>query len=146
MAIAISASAATTLAGANAYTDGVALGLEGLIDANTSAIADLIEKTQNITASVPAVSTTFEGAVICDAVAADTGDFDVVNVNTINLTTAINGVGKLNLSASTGSNLIEAPSTTIRSQAGLGAIYLGNFTDIVYISGFAQSALSWAQW
>ena len=142
----------TVTAGLAGAVAGIAANSASIATLNTTvaglstSVGNLDAKTVNITSAVAGVSTTFVGSVICDTVAADLGDFDDVNVNTINLTTAINGVGKLNLIAATGSNLIEAPSTTIRSSTGLGAVYLGNFTDIVYINGFPTSLLTWAQW
>jgi len=139
-----------------------------------ASIAALVGKTQNLN-SVVAVST-FTGEVIADNITsvagvqsatvsttdlnattavvgtvtatdvnstnADINDLEVVNIA---MTGTLSGVGKLNLVSIAGSNLIQAPSTTINS-AGAGAVYLGNFLDTVYISGFPLEFWIGGQW
>ena len=137
--ITVSGAAATTAgvaatAASNAYTNTVAAGLEGEIGANSASISALQVKTQNQTA-VPS-ATTFSGSVGAGS----------LNVDYINLTTTLSGIGKLNLSSTTGSNLIQAPSTTINSYGGAGGVYLGGYTDTVYVNGFPFSTYFASQW
>ena len=140
MNTAIALSAASTLAAANLYTDGVAAGIEieiaGLgtdITTLNGEVATLQTQTENQSA-VTGI-TTFAGQV-------NTGTLDA---DYINVTTSIAGIGKLNLISTAGSNLIQAPSTTINSSAGFGAVYLGNYTDTVFISGLPLS-FYFGQW
>jgi len=149
MTVAIATSATATLglaaAAATAYTNTVAAGLQTQITANDTSIAALDAKTVNQSA-VAGVSTDFVGAVICDEITATDGDIGTLDVVDINMTGTMAGIGKLNLSSAAGAHLIQAPSTTINSVAGLGSVYLGNFTDTVYISGFPLSFWIGGQW
>jgi hypothetical protein len=152
--IAVSSAAATAAgvaatAASNLYTDGIAAGLQGEITANSGSITVLQTKTQNQTA-VPS-STTFSGSVNTGTLNATTVVADTVNAGTVDtdyiaLTTTLSGIGKLNLSSTTGAHLIQAPSTTINSASGLGGIYLGGYTDTVYINGFPFSTYFASQW
>lgn len=128
MGIAIAASAAATLAGANAYTDAAIATAVEIIETELATVESNVSALQIKTQNQSAVAsvTTFSGQV-------NTGTLDV---DYIALTTQISGIGKLNLSSTTGANLIQAPSTTINSATGLGSINLGGYTDIVYINGF----------
>jgi hypothetical protein len=107
-------------------------------------------KTANQTA-VAGIDTTFVGSVTAGSVVADTctittGDFDTLNSVNQNMTGTMSGLGKLNLSSTSGAHLIQAPSITLNSIGGAGGIYLGNFTDVVYIQGFSLAALLYGQW
>jgi hypothetical protein len=155
MAIAIStASVATLGAAATAsatYTNTVAAGLQTQITANQTAIGTnttditlLKEKTFNQTA-VAAVSTTFGGAVISDTMQTTSLSAETVSADNIELAVSMTGIGKLNLSSTTGAHTIYAPSTTIASVEGAGGIYLGGFTDQVFISGIPIS-FYFGQW
>jgi hypothetical protein len=157
MTSAIAASATATLAAAaiaaTIYTDLVAAGLQTQITANTTAIATnstdittLKAKTFNQTA-VATVSTTFGGALISDTM--QTGSIDTTTVDTDNISLAVSmsGVGKINLSSTTGAHTIYAPSTTISSTTGVGgAVYLGGYLDTVYINGFSLAFWVGGQW
>ena len=145
MALAIATASAATLTAANAYTDTIAAGLETEILANGTAISALEAKTINQSA-VAGVSTDFVGAVVCDEITATDGDIGTLAVVDINMTGTMAGVGKLNLSSVAGAHLIQAPSITLNSSAGLGGVYLGNFTDTVYINGFPLSFWIGGQW
>ena len=130
-AAAATAAGAAALFAANAYTDVVALGLQGQITANSGSISTLNTnvtalqtKTQNQTAVVDV--TTFAGQVNCDT----------LDVDNVTLRGSLSGIGKINISSTTGANTIYAPSTTIQSVGGLGGVYLGGYTDSVYINGF----------
>jgi hypothetical protein len=147
MTAAIAASATATLVAAaiaaTAYTDLVASGLQLEIDAistavgnNTTDITTLQEKTVNQTASA-GVSTTFAGAVNTDS----------IDTDNIALAVSLSGVGKINLSSTTGAHTIYAPSTTISSVSGVGgAVYLGGALDTVYINGFSLAFWVGGQW
>jgi hypothetical protein len=139
------ATLATAAAAATAYTNTVAAGLQGQITANSTAITTLEAKTVNQTA-VAGVSTEFVGAVICDSIDATDADIATLDVVDINITGTMAGIGKLNLSSAAGAHLIQAPSITLNSVAGLGGVYLGNFTDTVYINGFPLSFWIGGQW
>jgi hypothetical protein len=112
-------------------------------------------KTANQT-TIAGVSTTFVGEVSADSVSADsvsadsctitTGDFDTLNSVNQNMTGTMSGLGKLNLSSTSGAHLIQAPSITLNSLGGAGGIYLGNYTDFVYINGFLFQSYLWNQW
>ena len=150
-AAAASAAGIAATAASNAYTNTVAAGLQGEITANGAAISTLQSqtasngtsitalqsKTQNQTA-VPSI-TTFSGSLETTTVVADTVNAGTVDTDNIVLTTTLSGIGKLQLSSTTGAHLIQAPSTTITSYGGAGGVYLGGFTDIVYINGFPFS-------
>lgn len=157
MDAAIAASALATLAAAataaTTYTNFVAAGLQTQITANSLAIADntteitaLKAKTFNQTA-IATISTTFDGAVISDTMQTTTIDTDTVDTDNIALAVQMTGVGKINLSSTTGAHTIYAPSTTIASSSGSGgAVYLGGYLDTVYINGFPLSFWIGAQW
>jgi hypothetical protein len=149
MTFAIATSATATLAAASAaataYTNTVAAGLQTQITANDTSIAGLDAKTINQSA-IAGVSTTFVGAVISDSLDATDGDIGTLDVVDINMTGTMAGIGKLNLSSGAGAHLIQAPSITLNSLAGLGSVYLGNFTDTVYINGFPFSYYISGQW
>lgn len=145
MTIAIATASAATLTAANAYTDLIASGLQAEITANGTAIATLEAKTINQSA-VAGVSTEFAGAVISDTIETTTANVDTLDVVDINMTGTMAGIGKLNLSSGVGAHLIQAPSITLNSVAGAGGVYLGNFTDTVYINGFPFSYYISGQW
>ena len=120
------------IAGAlTAYTTDV---IDPLLAPITADLTTLDTKTENQTA-VPNI-TTFAGQV-------NTGTLDV---DYIALTTQISGIGKLNLISTSGGHLIQAPSTTINSASGAGGIYLGGYTDTVYLNGFPFAFYLSQQW
>jgi hypothetical protein len=102
-------------------------------------------KTANQSA-LAGVSTSFAGEVIADSCTITTGDFDTLNSVNQNITGTISGLGKLNLSSTAGAHLVQAPSITLNSVGGAGAVYLGNFTDTVYLQGFSLASLLYSQW
>jgi len=142
----VAASSTAAIGVANAYTDGaIGTALAGytttVIDPLAARVAvneaniDTVEnKTQNQNAI--ANKTTFYGLVSCDSV-----DTDYITLNT-----TLDGIGKLNLSSTSGGHLIQAPSTTINSASGAGGIYLGGYTDTVYINGFPFAFYLSQQW
>jgi hypothetical protein len=138
------------MAGAIAVIEGEISTIQGQVTAletdvgtlNTEVLV-LQEKTVNQTAVVG--TTTFAGSVATDTVAATTVNVGTVAADYINLAVSMGGVGKINLSSSVGANTIYAPSTTIASQGGFGGVYLGGFTDTVYISGLPLS-FYFGQW
>jgi hypothetical protein len=171
MNTAIALSAAATLAAANLYTDGIALGLQTQITAQATSIGaletdvgTLKSKTFNQTA-VATISTTFVGAV--NSTSVNTTDVNATTVNgtttnsttvnatDINLTNVLSGAGQLNLNASAltathsllaaSANTFRAPSTNISSIAGGGVVNLGYLTDTVFISGI-PIAFYFGQW
>ena len=118
--------AITTIQGQITTLQGQVSTLQGQMTTANSKISTLEGKTQNISSAT--AGTTYM-----------TGLLDVDNINTDNITlnTQISGLGKLNLSSTTGSNSIKSPSTTISSVSGTGGgIYLGGFGDTVYLNGF----------
>ena len=114
-----------------AYTTDV---IDPLLLPITTDLTALDTKTENQSA-VPNI-TTFAGQV-------NTGTLDV---DYIALTTQISGIGKLNLISTSGGHLIQAPSTTINSASGAGGIYLGGYTDTVYLNGFPFAFYLSQQW
>jgi hypothetical protein len=149
MNTAIAASSVATLAAAATaaaiYTDAAITANNLAVVAPLATRVGIVEgKTINQTA-VAGVSTTFAGSVATDTVAATTANIGTVAADYINLGISMGGVGKINLSSTTGANTIYAPSTTIASTAGFGGVYLGGFTDTVYISGLPLS-FYFGQW
>jgi hypothetical protein len=146
---AILASSTATLAAAataaTTYTNLVATGLQTQITANTTSITTLQAKTVNQSA-LAGVSTTFAGALISDSLNATTVDTNTLGVVDINITGSMSGLGKINLSSTTGANTIYAPSTTLASASGSGgAVYLGGYLDTVYVNGW-PFATYFGQW
>jgi hypothetical protein len=92
----------------------------------------------NIVAYAPALATSFTNAT-----------FDVNSGTTLNLTsgtsTTISSTTSSAINAVTTAT-ITAPSVTLHSAAGLGGVYLGNYTDTVYVNGFPFSFYFNAQW
>lgn len=150
MTAAISASSVATLAAAataaSLYTDTAITTNNALVVAPLATRVLAVEgKTVNQTA-VAGVSTTFAGTVATDALAATTVDAGTVDVDNIVLGVSMTGVGKINLSATTGANTIYAPSTTLASATGSGgAVYLGGYLDTVYVNGW-PFATYFGQW
>lgn len=141
MALAISTAAAATLTAAETYTDTAIAPVAADVATLNATVATLEgdvttlqEQTQNQTA-VPS-STTFAGTVNCDS----------VDTDNIVLSTQLSGIGKLNLISTTGAHLVQAPSITLQSTAGAGSVYLGGFTDTVYLNGFPLSTYFASQW
>jgi len=157
MTLAIATSASATLASAvtasAVYTDLVAVGLQTQITANSTAITTnstditaLKAKTFNQSA-VATVSTSFVGSVISDTMQTTSIDTTTVDTDNISLAVSMTGVGKINLSSTTGANTIYAPSTTLSSTTGVGgAVYLGGYLDTVYINGFSLAFWVGGQW
>jgi hypothetical protein len=115
----------------------------GGVQATTVTTTDVNATTANIaTVNATDINTTNTNVTNLDATNGDIEDLEVVNIA---MTGTLSGVGKLNLVSISGSNLIQAPSTTINS-AGAGAVYLGNFLDTVYISGFPLEFWIGGQW
>jgi hypothetical protein len=133
-------------AAANIYTDGVAAGLgatiatqqgeittlqgevttlQGDVAGLQTDVTALETKTQN-QSSTGIGTTTFVGTVTTETVNAD---YVVLNAD-------MTGYGNINLTAIAGTNLIQAPSTSINSYAGAGSVSIGGFTDTVYINGW----------
>lgn len=144
MTLAIATAAAATLTAANAYTDLIASGLQAEITANGTAIATLEAKTINQSA-VAGISTEFAGAVISDTIETTTANVDTLDVVDINMTGTMAGIGKLNLISTAGAHLIQAPSITLSSSAGLGTVTVGGLTDTVLLQGIPLS-FYFAQW
>ena len=97
---------------------------------NTS-VGSLTTKTQNISA-VPNV-TTITGTLT------GTGSVDFANasIDNLALNVAMTGVGKFNLSSTTGAHTVYSPSFRVGSVSGTGgAVYLGGFGDTVYVNNF----------
>jgi hypothetical protein len=87
-------------------------------------VTALETKTQNQSATLG--ETTFVGQVATETVNAD---YIVLNQD-------MTGLGNINLTAIAGSNLIQAPSTSINSSTGVVSVSIGGFTDTVYINGW----------
>lgn len=137
----------TAATAATAYTNLIATGLQTQITANQTSITALQAKTVNQTA-VPGVSTTFGGILEATNVTATaTVSASSVDTDNISLAVSMTGVGKINLSSTTGANTIYAPSTTLASASGAGgAVYLGGYLDTVYINGFSLGFWIGQQW
>jgi hypothetical protein len=88
-------------------------------------VTALETKTQNQSSSGIG-ATTFVGTVSTETVNAD---YIVLNQD-------MTGLGNINLTAIAGSNLIQAPATSINSSTGVGSVSIGGFTDTVYINGW----------
>jgi len=124
-----------TFSGTNSVCNALGVAMDGALTAITAAEGDidtlngqvgtLESKTQNQTAT--ADNTAFAGTVDCNN----------LDTDTINLTTTMTGLGKIQLSSTTGANYIYSPSTTLSSASGAGgAVYVGGLADLVYINGF----------
>ena len=108
--------------------------LQGDIDTLNGQVGTLEDKTQNITAT--ADNTAFAGTVDCNN----------LDTDTIALTTSMTGIGKIQLSSTTGTNYIYSQSTTLSSVSGAGgAVYIGGLLDTVYVNGF-PFATYFGQW
>jgi hypothetical protein len=97
---------------------------------NTS-VGSLTTKTQNISA-VPNV-TTISGTLT------GTGSVDFANasIDNLALNVSMTGVGKFNLSSTTGAHTVYSPSFRVGSASGTGgSVYLGGYGDSVYINNF----------
>ena len=138
---AVSASAAAVSAAANTYTDTAVAPVAADVATLDATVTDLgtdVGNLQTATQNQSAVAstTTFAGAVNCDS----------VDTDNIILNTQMSGIGKLNLSSTVGAHLVQAPSITLQSSAGLGAVYIGGLTDTVYLNGFPLSFYFTSQW
>lgn len=134
----------TTFSGTNSVCNALGIAMDGALTAITAAEGDidtlngqvgtLENKTQNITAT--ADNTAFAGTVDCNN----------LDTDTIALTTSMTGIGKIQLSSTTGSNYIYSQSTTLSSTTGAGgAVYIGGLLDTVYINNF-PFATYFGQW
>jgi len=110
----------------------------------------------NFTATVgveaPTVTTTDLNAITVDATTVNSTDVNSTNANIdtldivdINITGTIAGIGKLNLSSVAGAHVIQAPSITLNSSAGLGVVTVGGLTDSVLLQGIPLS-FYFGQW
>lgn len=149
MTAAIAASATATLAlaatAATTYTNTVASGLQGQITTQGGEITTLQGKTINQTATVG--ETTFSGILEATTINATTVNATTVDTDNIALAVQMTGVGKINLSTTTGGHSFLAPSMQISSVSGTGgAIVLGGLGDTVYINGFSLAFWLGGQW
>jgi hypothetical protein len=152
MGVAIAASAATTLAAANTYTNATVASAAATLQGE---ITVLQAKTVNQVA-IPAVSTTFGGAVIAGSFDAGLGVVQAGTMNTDVLTVnaSISGVAtSINLASAAQSNSLTAVNHTITSSAltrlvapsitigssgvfAVPGISIGGLADPVFINGF----------
>lgn len=139
MTAAIAVSAATTLAGANAYTD-VAVGTASsafttALGATNGRVFVVEEKTQNQEA-VPEI-TTFVGSV--ESASMQTDAMTVV--------ATLSGTASTNLQTAAGTHVLKAPSIIMASTTGIGGgIELGAVGDFVYVNGriFQSYFVQWS--
>jgi hypothetical protein len=132
-------------AAANVYTDGVAAGLSATIATQQGEITTLQGEVTTLQGDVGGLQTDVttletktqnQSATVGNTIFTGQTETGTLHATNITLDNAISGYGHINLTAIAGANLIQAPSTTINSSAGAGGIYLGGYTDIVYVNGW----------
>jgi len=164
------AASTTAIAAANTYTTGVAAGLQTQITALDIEVGTLSGQVATLDGQVATLNS--QVSTINGQITNINNDLGVLNTKTQNqsssgigftnfvgqvstetvnadyvvLNQQMSGLGTLNMTAIAGSNLIQAPSTTLNSAAGFGDVYLGGFTDTVYLNGFPFSFYFNAQW